>query len=65
MNISIKVYPVKIYKTFGRACKYGEVLPSFVQPVFEELDGLMYAGIGFAIGPNSKDGHYLSYRKII
>lgn len=60
---SEKVYPAKIYKSLARACHYGRVLPGFVQPVFRELDGLMFERIGFAIGPAKRSDVWLSYRQ--
>jgi hypothetical protein len=50
MSGSIKIYPEKIYTTLARACRYGNVLPNYVQPVFREYGGLMHERIGFAIG---------------
>lgn len=63
MPASIKIYPNKIYTTLARTCTYQNVLPNFVQPVFAEHDGLMYEPIGYCVGPEKKDGLWLSYRR--
>jgi hypothetical protein len=60
----IKVYPDKVYTTLGRACKYANVLPNYVQPVFQEYDGLTFNRVGFAVGPAMREGKYLTYRKV-
>ena len=60
-----KVYPQKVYKTLARACRYANVLPSRVQPVFEEVDGLIYRPVGFCVGAEkTSNGVWLSYRKV-
>lgn len=58
----IKVYPTKIYTTLARACKYGGVLPNYVQPVFEEHGGLIHKHVGFAVGAERRGNMWLSYR---
>lgn len=63
MSASIKIYPDKIYTSLKRACTYAKVLPDFVQPVYQEYDGLMFERIGFAIGPAKRGTDWLTYRK--
>lgn len=63
MSSAIKIYPAKIYTSLKRACTFGKVLPNYVQPVFQEYDGLMFERIGFAIGPAKRGADWLTYRK--
>jgi hypothetical protein len=58
----IKVYPEKIYTTLARACRYGGVLPNYVQPVFKEFGSLMHERVGFAVGSEKRGDTWLSYR---
>lgn len=61
-NLHPLVRPTKIYTTLARACRYGQVLPNFVQPVFKTNDGIDFYRVGFAVGPAKLDGQYISYR---
>ena len=58
------IYPAKIYTSLQRACRYGGVLPNFVQPVFKaDREALTFECVGFAIGPQKDGNVWLSYFK--